>query len=198
MCAIVGVSGDWDCDLVQEILKWSRIRGLHSFGFSYFDKSDLRVEKFLEYEKFVERLLLIHPKRFIAHFRYSTSGDWKNELNNQPISNGECSVVFNGVIDMGTKSEMEISWNLKLQGENDGEIALQKIDNLDLVIKKQSVSFAGLFLKDDKIIAVRNDKRPLHFAKKDDVCYLASTSDILLRSGFKKTKLLKEYEQHRY
>ena len=50
----------------------------------------------------------------IYHNRYSTSGDFKNHLNNQPIEIGDTSLCFNGVIDMGTKSQMEEKYQIKM------------------------------------------------------------------------------------
>mgnify|MGYP000618844717 CR=1 FL=1 len=49
----------------------------------------------------------------IYHNRYSTSGDYKNHENNQPIFNNELSLVFNGVLDMGTKKQIENKYNIQ-------------------------------------------------------------------------------------
>lgn len=203
MCSVIGVSGNWEIAKVKEIFKWSRVRGLHAFGFSYVKQNELITKKFLDWNEFVISVTQIKPEKFIAHFRYSTSGDWKEPNNNQPITAGEWSLIFNGVIDMGTKEEMEARWNLELTGENDGEIALRKWERgqIGSLIKLRGITFAGIVLNSkNEMIAVRNNSRPLHQVEEGGATYISSTSDILKRSGFDATKIeiLKEYEQYKY
>jgi len=190
MCSIIACSGDWDKDIVYKILKNSRIRGLHSFGFSYIDEN-LKTNKYLDFKNFSEELLDIKPEKFIAHFRYSTSGDWKMLENNQPISFSNISLVFNGVIDMRTKNEMEEAYKIKMQSENDGELAILKylsgIENLKDFINNSGRTFAGAFLtNENKIFAIRNKLRPMAISIQEKATYLSSTTDILKRSSINK------------
>jgi len=201
MCSVLGVSGDWDVEKVIKLLQWSRIRGLHAFGFSWVDGGKVNTKRFLNFNEFKKSLVEIKPKKFIAHFRYSTSGDWKLLENNQPIHKEGTSLVFNGVIDMGTKSEMESKWECSLETENDGELALIKWKNNELtnMLKSKFRSFAGIFLTpQNEMIAIRNKRRPLWLAKEGGCVYLASTNDILKRSGLANQKELKEYEEYKY
>jgi glutamine phosphoribosylpyrophosphate amidotransferase len=201
MCAVLGVSGDWNEDTVINLLNWSRIRGLHAFGFSCVVQGIVITKRFLDFNQFKVELLEKRPKKFIAHFRYSTSGDWMSLENNQPITNGLNALVFNGVIDMGTKSEMEINWGCQLASENDGELALIKweLGELKELLKNKTRSFAGIFLtNENKMIAIRNPRRPLWVAECEGCYYLASTSDILSRSGLRLKKELDSYEQYDY
>jgi glutamine phosphoribosylpyrophosphate amidotransferase len=201
MCSVLAFSGEFKSEVVSRLLEWSRVRGLHAFGFSYVCGGEIKTMKFLDFNQFKNSLLELAPDKFIAHFRYSTSGDWKSLENNQPILSKEAHLVFNGVIDMGTKSEMEKKWNCQLQTENDGELAMikWKSGELENMIKNKFRSFAGIILtEENEIIAIRNERRPLWVGDLDGSKYLASTSDILKRSGILDINELKEYEQHKY
>lgn len=196
MCSIIAVSGSWDEEIVKKIMQNSRIRGLHSFGYSFVEKEKIQNLKFLEYNQFIQSLIQKKPEKFIAHFRYSTSGDWKVIENNQPILLDDFCLAFNGVIDMSSKSEMEKKFELKMETENDGEIAIVKYkQNRDLFldfINENKRTFAGVFLnKENKIIAIKNNLRPLSISKDKNATYLASTSDILSRSGLQIYEKLK-------
>lgn len=202
MCSIVGFAGVWEDQTIRKIMINSRIRGLHSFGYSYANNGQIITKKFLNYNTFIETICEEKPSKFIAHFRYSTSGDWKNQDNNQPVSAGNLSLVFNGVIDMRSKPEMEKHYRVSMNTENDGEIALMKYqkskeDMLDF-IGQAGRTFAGMILSSNgEAYAVRNNLRPLSFAENDNAIYYASTNDILRRSGLKDcqtTKPNKYYE----
>ena len=186
MCSIVGWNGLFDPELVGRICFNSRIRGLHSFGYSYVVSGKVKVKKFLDYDKFLGSLTLDKPNKFIAHFRYSTSGDYKNQQNNQPVLRHNESMVFNGVLDMRTKEEMEMFYSVKMETENDGELALIKktISDLDFIEITKGKTFAGAFIDSKQNIKVfRNLKRPAYIGKKNGAKILASTADILTRSG---------------
>lgn len=99
MCSIVGYDGEFNKVLVNRILKNSRIRGLHAFGYSYFENEILKVFKFLDYKEFINHINTTRPNCFIAHFRYSTSGDYLKLNNNQPLAKNDIALAFNGVLD---------------------------------------------------------------------------------------------------
>jgi len=186
MCSIIGYKGKFDPDLVQKLFFNSRIRGLHAFGYSCLYQGQIQVKKFLKYEDFIKSITEDKPDNFIAHFRYSTSGDHKNEQNNQPLFKESISMVFNGVIDMASKEELEKKYNTHLDTENDGELALIHKDqsNEDLLQLIRHKTFAGLFLnKEGQIEVLRNRQRPCYKGSKEGNQIIASTKDILTRSG---------------
>lgn len=185
MCAIIGYAAkrEPDTELVIRLFRESKIRGLHAFGYSYLGPySALCTEKFLNFEDLEAKLRAFTPKLLIGHCRYSTSGDWRNPENNQPIVRGN-ALVFNGVIDMGTKQEMEARYGVLLENENDGELLLSSgKEPLDFV-RDLPGSFAGILLTPSGAFALRNERRPAYVGYRGgDVC-VASTSDILVRAG---------------
>ena len=196
MCSIIGYNGDWDQSLVFRLFYNSRIRGLHAFGYSYLsDSNTLKVKKFLHYDEFCTEISIDKPNKFIAHFRYSTSGDYHDLLNNQPIYRNNVSLVFNGVLDMGSKMEMEEKYKTKLFSDNDGELALvyKEKSNQDLYDLVKNKSFAGLFMYNTGVVEIlKNKNRPCHFGFIDNTKIVASTKDILIRSGVTKISNIKE------
>lgn len=184
MCSIIAYKGEYDKNLVEKICFNSRIRGLHSFGYSYYDGDALIILKYFTYDDFVKSLHANKPNKFIAHFRYSTSGDYKQQSNNQPIQIEGISMVFNGVLDMGTKQEMEDKYACSMITENDGELAILKKLEGDDILKTflQERTFAGAFLDKKKIQVIRNENRPCYLGKYNDISIVASTKDILQRS----------------
>jgi len=170
-----------------EIMKQSSIRGLHSFGFAHIEKNKIKIKKFHYIEKAIQYFENKISDDFIYHNRYSTSGDWKNHKNNQPISYKNNALVFNGVISMKQKHEMEKEFNIKMNQDNDGEIFLQNIKNPMKFLKNNKISFAGLYFKKGEIEVVRNNLRPLWYSIQSEAVFIASTKDILKRSGVKNT-----------
>ena len=191
MCSIIGYNGKYDKNLVEKICFNSRIRGLHSFGYTYSDEDSIITLKYFDYEKFINSLHGNKPEKFIAHFRYSTSGNYKEQSNNQPIQIGAISMVFNGVLDMGTKQEMEKKYNCSMLTDNDGELAILEKQKGDKFLKQfiNQKTFAGIFLESKKIKAIRNENRPCYKGKYNNIKLLVSTKDILIRSG------VTEYEE---
>ena len=185
MCGVVGFSckkpNKENISILNELIIQSKIRGLHSFGYSYFDGS-IQTEKHHD----INSVKLPMSNKIIYHNRYSTSGDYTNHENNQPIHNKEMSLVFNGVIDMATKEEIESKYNIKMKNDNDGEIILNTCGTDISLIKKfvteTTGSFAGIILTNsNKLLAIRNSKRPLWQLNYLDCIYLASTRDIFKR-----------------
>ena len=197
MCGIVGFYSEnprfADYRLLKKIIYESKIRGLHSFGLSYFNESGSLITK-----KAFNLSQLEIPKSniIIFHNRYSTSGDWHIEENNQPIVDDYNSVVFNGVIDMGTKKEIEKNYDIQMKTENDAEIILNHADNLESFIKNTKGSCAALLLsKSKQLKAFRNASRPLWICKHLKSTYFASTKDIFIRADKKlKPELLEPYK----
>ena len=187
MCGIIGYFSkkptENDRFFLFKLLRQSKIRGLHSTGISYLEKSKIVTKKFFQNEFSDLKIPLSNLQ--IYHNRYSTSGDFKNHLNNQPLEIGDTSLCFNGVIDMGTKSQMEAKYNIKMATENDGEIAL-RVSNLDpqslLNFVKNNGSFSGVMIKAGTLYAFTNGFRPLWYYEVDGSVFIASTQDIFQRA----------------
>lgn len=185
MCGIIGFStnepNSENYKLLNKIVQQSKIRGLHSFGYSHFNNK-LQTKKFHKLQK----LDLPKTNKLIYHNRYSTSGDYLDHNNNQPISDNDISLVFNGVIDMSTKEEMQKKYNIKMFSDNDGEILIKKCgfdkEKILNFVKNMSGSFSGLMMQGNKILFVRNSRRPAWMVKKHNATYVASTNDIFMRA----------------
>jgi len=186
MCGVVGFSckkpNKENISILNNLIYESKIRGLHSFGYSYYIDGLIKTEKHHD----INSVKLPMSNKIIYHNRYSTSGDYKNHENNQPIFNNELSLVFNGVLDMGTKKQIENKYNIQMETENDGEIILKNcgadIELIHNFVKGTSGSFAGIILtSSNKLLAIRNSKRPLWQLNHLDCVYLASTKDIFKR-----------------
>jgi glutamine phosphoribosylpyrophosphate amidotransferase len=184
MCGIVGFYSKKptkkNIELLHLIIQQSKIRGLHSFGYSYYDGNIKTIK-----QHNITDIDLPVSDRIIFHNRYATSGDYLDHNNNQPISVNDMSLVFNGVIDMRTKDEMQEIYNIEMQTENDGELVIQLCGNdkekiIDY-IKKIKGSFAGLIMMNNKMYAIRNKNRPAWKLEYNNATYIASTKDIFKR-----------------
>ena len=196
MCGIVGYKSEnpteEDLNLLQKIIFESKIRGLHSFGYSYLENGQLITEKYHD----IKEIKLPIKNKIIYHNRYATSGDYKDHKNNQPIHTNDMSLVFNGVLDMRTKQEMEEYYEITMQTDNDGEVLIQ-LCGLNPVKIKDFVnntkgSFAGIILtENNKMYAIRNKNRPCWILKRENATFIASTEDIFKRvdGSLKPTKL---------
>ncbi len=181
MCAIVGfISKNPNANSIMTLKRLffeSKIRGMHAYGYTALGKT-LKTKKSHSLKELIESI--DKPNILIGHCRYSTSGDYLNHNNNQPLSFQNEHLVFNGVIDMRTKPEMEKAYGIKMNSDNDGEIMLQSPDRLGLL--QSHISFAGILLKDKKMTVMRNANRPAYMAVKHDAVYIGSTADILRRA----------------
>ena len=186
MCGVIGYFASTHKlehkNILFRLFTESKIRGLHAFGV-HTGKTTLKSNNLKKITQFIEKF---NGKRLIGHTRYSTSGDFRVESNNQPILREDLALVFNGVIDMGTKQEMESSHQISLETENDGEIFAQHLslggDPVQFV-KQVKFSLAALWAKGKKIFGVRNNKRPLWGCKAEGAVFISSTADIFKRSG---------------
>jgi glutamine phosphoribosylpyrophosphate amidotransferase len=185
MCGIIGYScpnpNKEHFDILQSLIYQSKIRGLHSFGLSYYENG-LITKKYHS----IEQVELPITNKIIYHNRYSTSGDYKEHKNNQPIALEDISLVFNGVLDMRKKQEIEHHYKIKMNNDNDGEIILRLCNSdkklIQDFVSKTKGSFAGMFLtKDNVLYAIRNNNRPLWMLKNNDATFYASTKDIFKR-----------------
>jgi len=181
MCAIIGFISDSPTqqavDTLKKVFIESKIRGMHAYGYAAIQDGHLMEAK----SNGLKSLLVSinNPTRLIGHCRYSTSGDYKDMNNNQPLRYGEEYLVFNGVIDMRTKAEMEAAYNIKMNSDNDGEIMLQTPNRTGLL--KSGITFSGLTLNSHALAFFRNEGRPGYKATRFGATYIASTADILRR-----------------
>jgi glutamine phosphoribosylpyrophosphate amidotransferase len=197
VCAIIGYKGKFDQKLVEKLCYESRIRGLHAYGFSYYDNGALRTFKTTKYAKFIDELVGIKPETFVAHFRYSTSGDYTNPDNNQPLVAENTSLVFNGTISMKTKPEMELEFGIKLPSENDGWVLMSRLNDASW-LKSSKLSYASAWLHFDALCARKNRKRPLWHYLDGEKVVVASTSSIFERAGVEKAEELKSDVTYRW
>jgi len=206
MCGILGIKFKNNKILERkndfiELMKQLMIRGKHSFGLCYFDKEFITLKSLdPNFEEFLDKFYNSNSNSFIYHNRYSTSGDYKNMINNQPITLEYASIAMNGVFSMKKKEEYEKEFNIKCISENDTEIILRLMENginiIDILKENKNISFAGIILLKDSMIAIRNKKRPLYYFETEDYSGFISTKDTIIRSNIKYTKLewIKSFE----
>jgi glutamine phosphoribosylpyrophosphate amidotransferase len=191
MCAVIGycgLGGAVAAEALSRLFHQSKIRGLHAFGLAYDADGAILCRKFNNLQMAQAELrgvaLRFEDKqlKLIAHCRYSTSGDWREAANNQPIAIDDVALAFNGVIHMGTRQEWGRKYNFNPVTDNDGEVFVRKVlDQADWQgwVRDGEFSFAGVMLYDGALIALRNKHRPLYRAGD----YIASTADIFKRAG---------------
>ncbi len=192
MCAVIGFAADKPTDVhlhhLINLFTESQVRGLHAFGFSYILEGRVKTFRSNNLEDIIRSLKTVWPvSELIGHCRYSTSGDWQQPENNQPLVKREQALVFNGVISMKTKIEMEREFGIDMSSDNDGEIALHyynlNVDQCMRWIKEGKFSFAGIFLNSAIMVAIRNKSRPMATMTKDGALFIGSTVDIFARAG---------------
>ena len=194
MCTVIGFSGKFEKAPIPKILDESRCRGVHAFGYSFYSGGAIKTKKFLNYLKFKRSLISEKPNKFIAHFRYSTSGDWQKAELNQPLEDKSVALAFNGVISQKSKTGMEDEFNIRMPFENDGFILLDRLicGKSDL---PRGATYATCFLRGGEVFALRNRNRPLHLIDNEDYRLAVSTANIAKRAGINKTALLNVGEE---
>jgi len=192
MCGILGVVMKQYDPKILHVINQLKIRGTHAYGIAYVESNEIKRCKSNCIEFVCAQIDRLKLTTFIFHNRYSTSGDYKDDNNNQPIIVGDTAMVFNGVISMKTKPEMEQEFDIKMSTDNDGEIMLLKPNEF----YNPSASFAGVFLTKSKCYGVRNNKRPMYLYQDENLQILVSTIDTLKRAGFDCTKarIVKPFE----
>lgn len=168
-----------------ELCQQSLIRGVHAFGIAYEEDGGVVVKKSLCFDDIVANIPDPLPLRIMFHNRYATSGDASRMENNQPLYEAGCALIVNGIVDMGTKMEMERKWNVKMNTENDGELVLQDAIH-GSPFKKLHLpqsALAGVFLSSKDFYAIRNTRRPLWHIPTQQASWVVSTKDIARRAG---------------
>jgi glutamine phosphoribosylpyrophosphate amidotransferase len=190
MCGIIGYYSEKPslnhARIIQKLAYGLKIRGLHAFGLSYYSKGKIITRKFLDFPLEEEFKESVKDGKVIWHNRYTTSGDWKNMDNNQPIHFNDISIAGNCVVSMKPKEEYEAEFKVSCITENDTEIVLRVIEqerDIEAFIKKIRGSFAGVYLNGGRVWTIRNIKRPLYYFDIDNASFVVSTKDTIKRAG---------------
>jgi glutamine phosphoribosylpyrophosphate amidotransferase len=185
MCGIIGMCGSCSGearDIMISLIHESKIRGLHSFGIAYYDtKGMVQVRKWskLEHVKLPD-----FSDHLIFHNRYSTSGDWNDPRNNQPVRYGDVALALNGVITMADKADWP-DVGVPMATENDAELLAALIHNGVYPVhamRQLGGSIAAVFLHSKRVWAMRNNSRPLHWFMAAGSVFVVSTKDIVTRA----------------
>lgn len=190
MCAIVGAVVRQptanDFQLLKRVFHESKIRGMHATGLSYVKNGEVITEKlpvpadqfpfkFSEYVNEDGNLYLV------GHCRYSTS-----DLEyNQPISNGNLSVVHNGVITQELPEHWKELYGYDCNTKNDTELLLHTIEeDVSPLRRWRESSLSVCVLSRQKTLKVfRNGKRPNYLTFIPNGVIITSTEDIPKRAG---------------
>lgn len=221
MCGIFGVTVEGEFNerhdkLVRALFLESQIRGRHATGVTWtsgFVPEMTTIKHPVPAEEFVKSNMYNSSVpfgefnvRMLGHCRYSTSGDWDDNENNQPLMSQEIALVHNGLVSMGTKEEFEAQYSIKANSYNDSEVILQHVlrvkystrgDDPDKVTLVESLSKAlhrihrveppifalGIIGRWWQMLCVRDHIRPLWLFSIDSlgVKGFASTEDIINR-----------------
>lgn len=161
---------------------------MHAAGFAAWKDGEMVVKKCFNIRELNFELSRLWPfNAMVGHTRYSTSGDWQDHRENQPIEFDGVAFAFNGVISGATREENEERFEMKLETSNDAEIFLNKYifrNDLNELMRVTKASFAGLVLDEDDLKPFRNSRRPLYSIQESHGTFYASTADIFKRAKF--------------
>ena len=203
MCAVVGAiliePRAEDFLMLHRVFLESKIRGMHATGISYVKNNEIITDKrpvpadefpfnFPSYLNEDGNLYLV------GHCRYSTS-----DLEyNQPIANGNISVVHNGVITQELPEHWKELYGYDCETKNDTELILKTLESNGSPLedwKDSSLAVCELYA-DKKLRVYRNGQRPLYLTSIPSGCIITSTSDIPARAnvgGFPVNILMNHY-----
>lgn len=173
-------------DAFARLARELRLRGTHAYGIA----TQTMDYKSHDLESVIEEFSAAEPAIF--HARYSTSGDWRDHANNQPIvveaTGRRIALALNGVIDMGTRAEMSERWGVELECDNDAEIMVRRMlagQRAEDFARSVTGSVAAVWIEDQDVRAVRNSRRPLWICREHHgASWVASTLDAFRRAGF--------------
>lgn len=205
MCGVIGVTirdfKERDYDLVRNLFIQSMIRGKHATGVSYLKdneihtfKESIPAKEFIEKQKIDSWVNEDGNLYCVGHVRYSTS----DLRYNQPFSNENLSIVHNGVISQESPDTWFDSYDIKTETANDSELILHAMDmgkNVFEYFHPSSMAVCALTV-DKKIIAFRNEARPLYFYQDDRMTLFTSTKNIAQRAGVNNSVKTKQYRKY--
>lgn len=220
MCGIFGVCVEGEfteehASLVEALFLESQLRGRHASGITWASgmvpemttvKHPVPAVQFVTSRMYLSTVPIGQINvRALGHCRYSTSGDWENNDNNQPLTASNFSLVHNGLVSMGTKEEFEEQYSVETKSYNDSEVILRHVlrvkedDQGDKIPLDKALSKAlhrihrveppifalGIMGRWWKMLAVRDHLRPLWLFSCDSlgVKGFASTEGIIARVG---------------
>jgi len=205
MCGIVGyvvgkrAHAPVAFEFFTKLMEESRVRGMHASGASWIANGKVRTLKApipaweLVSGAAWDALRRSTPMQAIGHTRYSTSGDWQDNANNQPVATSKLAVVHNGLVSMADQKTYEAAYDVKTTSANDTEVILRRVlaargslsSAFDRIYTVQPPIFACGFLDDQgRVTAIRDHIRPLWLfrSKALSLTGFASTRDIVLRA----------------
>lgn len=214
MCGVIGyapvpgVTSNLARGRFAALLDQSRVRGTHAYGLANYQewqgsesfgmqRSHSRAEVWSAFDPSLVT---------VAHSRFSTSGDHHVMANNQPLlvtdERGTMALAFNGVIHQGTREEFESHFGVHCDADNDGEVFARRVlagqDPVDF-LRENPCSFAGVWLRDGVLHALRNEERPLWIKRTGEgEVWVASTRDIFQRAGLGEPEPVQPYEIRRF
>lgn len=180
MCGLVGVAGNLylkDINAFKQLLIVNQIRGFDSTGIGVVNKQgDMSAYKLaidpaqLLQFKNVDARLNSNAKVLMGHNRAATRGK-VNTANAHPFVIGDTMGAHNGTLDGGCLNGLnKLADNLV--GDTDSERLIHEIDNStihDALAKSEGAWALSIYDKTHETInLVRNDQRPLFYAKSKD------------------------------
>jgi len=202
MCGVLGIAinnfTEGDYDLVRSLFIQSMIRGKHATGVSYVKngrvntiKDPIPADEWIKKQDLSEWRNEDGNLYCVGHVRYSTS----DLRYNQPMSTDKLGIVHNGVISQESPSTWGSIYGLKTETANDSELILRAMEEeINPLEHFHPASMSVCALYDDKrIVAFRNEERPLYFSFANNITVFASTADILKRSGVKEATKVPMY-----
>lgn len=204
MCGIIGIYLEKitpeQLEKVVALIHESSIRGVHATGISCLQdgrintmKSHISADNLLSKANLADLRDTDNGLYLIAHTRYSTS-DIKY---NQPIGDEYLVISHNGVISQETPVNWKEKFHLETETSNDSELIYVCLKSGTHPLHMFDGSMAVCTLSKLKILHFfRNNQRPLWYVQEPNGVVVASTKDILERSGFKdpiKCKMFTDY-----
>ena len=191
MCGIIGFRRDSKApvaagDFLKHLLLQSGIRGLHATGFTWLGSPEDEQLKTIKEPVSATRFVAEWPEIFeelpevgLFHCRYSTSGDYTDSNNNQPLQNEQLAIVHNGIVSQAEPAVYGLQYGVtKLETANDSEIILAKLtmnyhNHLDRALaatvtelcqaKARPVFAVVAMDRNGELGAFRDDVRPLYY-----------------------------------
>ena len=192
MCGVLGITiknfNEGDYDLVRSLFIQSMIRGKHATGVSFVKNGRVNTIKDpIPANEWIEKQNLNDWKNedgnlyCVGHVRYSTS----DLRYNQPIATDDMAIVHNGVISQEAPEKWMERYSLGTLTANDSELILRVLEkgyNPLEYFHPASMAVCGVDAE-KKIIAFRNEERPLYLCLDENIIVFSSTEDILKRSS---------------
>jgi glutamine phosphoribosylpyrophosphate amidotransferase len=197
MCGVIGLvnknfSKSFPTELLRSMANEAQIRGQHATGAAVIHDNGYIAHNILSVPASVfpveEIAYGYNTRAAIVHCRYSTS-----DLSyNQPMIamdrdnfQAEIALIHNGVVSQADPSAWKETYGVDCYGRNDSEILLRLFERGDhpLHVVPSSQACIAINAIEHEFCFWRNEQRPLYYAITDDYIAVASTRDILLRSG---------------